>query len=335
MAAIYAAFGQVPVVQAIFLGIKAAVLIIVIEALLRIAKRALKLRAHWVLAGFSFVAIFFLSLPFPLLIVAAAGIGFVLAWVQAEPVEVASTPVAALTKVGFGPTMTTVGIWLLIWFGPLVAVALAFGRDHVLSQLAVFFSKLAVVTFGGAYAVLAYMAQDVVQGHGWLNAGEMIDGLGLAETTNGPLILVTEFVGYLAAYRFGDGPPMLMGLIGAAVTLWATFVPCFLWIFAGAPYVERLQSSPRLKGGLSGVTAAVVGVILNLAVWFGLHVFFGTVTLVATGPLTIWVPELTTLDWRAVAFAVIAALALLRFRIGVAWTLALVGGLALGWHSMV
>lgn len=335
LAAIYAAFGEVPAVQAIFLGVKSAVLIIVMEALLRIAKRALKLRAHWVLAGFSFVAIFFLSLPFPLLIVAAAAVGFALAGLQAGPVEVASTPVAPPSKVGFGHTMTTVGIWLLIWFGPLVAIALAFGRDHVLSQLGVFFSKLAVVTFGGAYAVLAYMAQDVVQGHGWLNAGEMMDGLGLAETTNGPLILVTEFVGYLAAHRFGGGPPMLMGITGAAVTLWATFAPCFLWIFAGAPYIERLESSPRLKGGLSGVTAAVVGVILNLAVWFGLHVFFATVTSVAWGPLTIWAPEFATLNWLAVALAVIAALALLRFRIGVAWTLGLVGGLALGWHLMV
>ena len=174
-----------------------------------------------------------------------------------------------------------------------------------------------------------------MQGHGWLNAGEMMDGLGLAETTNGPLILVTEFVGYLAAHRFGGGPPMLMGITGAAVTLWATFAPCFLWIFAGAPYIERLESSPRLKGGLSGVTAAVVGVILNLAVWFGLHVFFATVTSVAWGPLTIWVPEFATLNWLAVALAVIAALALLRFRIGVAWTLGLVGSLALGWHLMV
>ena len=335
LAAVYAAFGQVPVIQAIFLGIKSAVLIIVIESLLRIAKRALKLRAHWVLAGFSFAAIFFLSLPFPLVIAAAAAVGFLLARLEAEPIAAASTPAAPLTTADLAHTMTAVGTWLLIWLGPLAAVVLAFGRDHVLAQLGVFFSKLAVVTFGGAYAVLAYMAQEVVQRHGWLNAGEMLDGLGLAETTNGPLILVTEFVGYLAAYRFGGGPPVLMGIIGAAITLWVTFAPCFLWIFAGAPYVERLQSAPRLRGALSGVMAAVVGVILNLTVWFGLHVFFVTVTKTAAGPLTLWLPEMTTLDWRAVVLAAIAALALLRFHIGLAWVLALSGGLALGWHLLV
>ena len=241
LAAIYAVLGEVPVVQAIFVGIKAAVLIIVIEALLRVARRALKLRAHWLLAGASFVAFFFLSLPFPLVIAAAAVVGFVLAWLRAEPIDGASGPFAPLTRVDLWHTIKTIGTWLLIWLGPLIAVASAFGRDHVLTQLGIFFSKLAVVTFGGAYAVLAYMAQEVVQHHGWLNPGEMLDGLGLAETTNGPLILVTEFVGTIAAYRFGGGPPMLMGLIGAAVTLWATFAPCFLWIFAGA-FSEPISS---------------------------------------------------------------------------------------------
>jgi chromate transporter len=178
------------------------------------------------------------------------------------------------------------------------------------------------------------MAQEVVQHHGWLSAGEMLDGLGLAETTNGPLILVTEFVGFLTAYRFGGEPVILMGVIGAAVTLWATFAPCFLWIFAGAPYIERLHSAPRLKGALSGVTAAVVGVILNLTVWFGLHVFFGSVTRTALGPFTLWRPEVATLDWLTLALAAVAALALLRFHLGLAWTLALAGGLALGWHTL-
>lgn len=335
LAAIYATFGEVTVVQAVFLGIKAAVVIIVFEALLRIAKRALKRRAHWIFAGLAFAAFFFLSLPFPLVIFAAAVAGFVLTWLQTEPTTDPSTPVAPPINVSLKGTMTTVGIWLLIWFGPLVAVILAFGQNHVFAQIGIFFSKLAIVTFGGAYAVLAYMAQEVVQYHGWLNAGEMIDGLGLAESTNGPLILVTEFVGYVAAYRFGGGPPVLMGIIGAAITLWVTFAPCFLWIFACAPYVERLQNAPRLRGALSGVMAAVVGVILNLTVWFGLHVFFGTVTKTVTGPLTLWLPEFTTLDWRAVVLAVIAALALLRFHIGLAWILALSGGLALGWHMLV
>jgi chromate transporter len=266
--------------------------------------------------------------PFPLVIVAAALVGFALA---RDGVIGASHGEG---EVSAGQTLRTIVTWLLIWIVPLVAVGLVFGGDHVLARLAFFFSKLAVVTFGGAYAVLAYMAQEVVQTNGWLDAGEMLDGLGLAETTNGPLILVTEFVGFLAAYRFGGGPPMLMGLMGALVALWATFAPCFLWIFAGAPYVERLQRAPRLKGALSGVTAAVVGVILNLSIWFALHVFFATVNATTWGPLTLWVPDLATLDWRIVTLSVISGVALLRFHIGLAWTLLLAGGLALGWHLL-
>ncbi len=331
LAAIYAAFGQLSLVQAIFFGIKAAVLIIVVEALLRVAKRALHHPVHWWLAGFSFVAIFLLSLPFPLVIAAAAAAGFFLSRMDEVAAPAAETSLTADLQ----GTFKTVSTWLLIWIVPLAAIALIVGPDHVLARLGFFFSKLAVVTFGGAYAVLAYMTQEVVQNHGWLNAGEMLDGLGLAETTNGPLILVTEFVGYLAAYRFGGGPPVLMGLIGALVTLWATFAPCFLWIFAGAPYIERLQSMPRLKGALSGVTAAVVGVILNLSVWFGLHVFFGTVNPMGVGPLTLWVPDIATLDWAAVALAAISALALFRFHLSLAWTLALAGGLALVWHVLL
>ena len=233
LAAVYAAFGEVPAVQAIFVGIKAAVLIIVVEALLRVAKRALRRPAHWILAGCSFIAFFFLSLPFPLVIFLAALAGFLLSVQQSAPFDASAEPADPLGRRDLGRSIATIATWLLIWLGPLLAVALAFGPDHVVTQLGVFFSKLAVVTFGGAYAVLAYMAQEVVQNHGWLSAGEMLDGLGLAETTNGPLILVTEFVGFLAAYRFGGGSPMLMGIVGAAVTLWATFAPCFLWIFAG------------------------------------------------------------------------------------------------------
>ena len=295
LAMVYAAFGEVALVKAIFLGIKAAVLAIVVEALLRVAKRALKRRVDWVIAALSFVAIFFLALPFPLVIVLAALAGYFAASSDVAEVLPAAAPSG---DISIGRALRTASIWLLIWLVPLFAVALVFGSGHVLTELAVFFSKLAVVTFGGAYAVLAYMTQEVVQNHGWLSAGEMLDGLGLAETTNGPLILVTEFVGYLAAYRFGgdpplvgdplavgdplvggglslgDGSPVAMGLLGAAVTLWATFAPCFLWVFTGAPFIERLQSMPRLRGALAGVTAAVVGVILNLSVWFALHVFF-------------------------------------------------------------
>lgn len=182
----------------------------------------------------------------------------------------------------------------------------------MLSQLSIFFSKLAVVTFGGAYAVLAYMGQDVVTRFGWLDAGAMMDGLGLAETTPGPLILVTEFIGYLSAYRHGGEPALAMGLLGAVVALWATFAPCFLWIFAGAPYLEWITRQPRLKGALNGITAAVVGVIFNLAVWFSLHVFFGKVTLIEAGPLKLWTPTLSSLDWRVVVLSALSGYLLLK-----------------------
>ncbi|MGI9416575.1 MAG: chromate efflux transporter [Geminicoccaceae bacterium] len=333
LAAIYAAFGEVALVQAVFVGIKSAVLVIVIEALLRVARRALKRRIDWAIAALSFVAIFFLALPFPLVILLAALAGFF-----AVTGNAAEAPSSVWTNDGasIGPSidhaMRTALTWLLIWLAPLIGVALVFGGGHVLTELAIFFSKLAVVTFGGAYAVLAYMTQEVVQNHGWLAAGEMLDGLGLAETTNGPLILVTEFGGYIAGYRFGGGPPVFMGLLGAAVTLWATFAPCFLWVFTGAPFIEHLQRMPRLSGALAGVTAAVVGVILNLSVWFGLHVFFGEVDARALGPLTLWLPDLGTIDPLSVALAVIAAVALLRHHLGLAWTLTMTGGLALAWH---
>ena len=330
LAMIYAAFGEVALVQSIFLGIKAAVLIIVIEALLRVAKRALKRQIDWAIAALSFIAIFFLSLPFPLVILLAAIAGFL----ATNPGDNDALREAEKGTVSIGSALRTAGIWLCIWLIPLIGLALVFGRDHVLTELSIFFSKLAVVTFGGAYAVLAYMTQEVVQSHGWLSAGEMLDGLGLAETTNGPLILVTEFVGYLAAYRFGDGPPVMMGLLGAAVTLWATFAPCFLWVFTGAPFIERLQHAPKLQGALQGVTAAVVGVILNLSVWFGLHVFFGTVDAKPLGVVTLWLPDLSTLDPFALVFAVIAAIALLRFHLGLAWTLVIAAGLGLLSHLM-
>ena len=184
-----------------------------------------------------------------------------------------------------------------------------FGRAHVTTDIALFFSKLAVVTFGGAYSVLAYMAQQAVETYGWLSAGEMLDGLGLAETTPGPLILVTEFVGFLAGFRKGGEPALAFGLLGAAVTLWATFAPCFLWIFVGAPYVERLSANPRLAGALAGVTAAVVGVILNLSLWFALHVLFGSVTAVWHGPLRLWTPELASLNVEALLLSALAAAA--------------------------
>lgn len=325
LAMIYAAYGNVPLVEALFLGVKAAVLVIVVEALLRIAKRALKSLDRWLLAALSFVAIFFLALPFPLIVLLAALYGFA----RGKTGDDASPPPAAIT-VSPMQTAKTVAIWFAIWVVPLAILALSLGPDHVLAQLGWFFSKLAVVTFGGAYAVLAYMGQDVVLHHQWLEAGQMMDGLGLAETTPGPLILVTEFVGYVAAYLHGTGAPApVMGLMGALVALWATFAPCFLWIFAGAPYIEWINGQPRLRAALSAITAAVVGVILNLAVWFALHVFFASVEQVKSGPLILWTPDLATLDWRVVALAGVSGYLLLLRHWGIASVLGISAALAL------
>ncbi len=231
-------------------------------------------------------------------------------------------------------TLLTAALWLAIWIGPLLLVAALLGRAHVATEIAIFFSKLSVVTFGGAYAALAYMAQRAVETYGWLSPSEMLDGLGLAETTPGPLVLVTEFVGFLAGFRKGGEPALAFGLLGAAVTLWATFAPCFLWIFVGAPYVERLSRSPRLAGALAAVTAAVVGVILNLSLWFALHVIFGKVTAERHGPLQIWTPEPASLNIEAVALAALAAGLLFGLRLGIAGTLAISAGAALAWHLL-
>jgi chromate transporter len=323
---IYAAFGQVPAVEAVFLGVKAAVLFIVVEALLRVARRALKAGDHWVIAALSFLLIFFLGAPFPLIVVLAALYGF---FIVGEPAQTAGPPV--VVSVPVRATLVTVAAWLAIWILPLAALSALLGSSHVVSQLAWFFSKLAVVTFGGAYAVLAYMAQDVVQHYRWLAAGEMLDGLGLAETTPGPLILVTEFVGYLAAYRHGGGPAVGMGLLGALVALWATFAPCFLWIFAGAPYLEWVIAQPRLKSALAAITAAVVGVIMNLAVWFALHVLFTKVRLEHAGWLKLWLPQVATLDWRVVLLSLISGVLLLHQHWSIAAVIAVAaaGGVAL------
>lgn len=321
IAALYWSFGTVPLVVAVFAGIKAAVLAIVVEALLRIARRALTSGMDWLIAGLSFLAIFFMKVPFPAIVLIAGLAGFVrMKGVPAGGAEDARAN--ARMPVPLTSTLRTAVFWVAVWILPLVGVALLFGSDHVLTRLAVFFSKLAVVTFGGAYAVLAYMAQDVVEKYGWLKPGEMLDGLGLAETTPGPLILVTEFVGYLAAARHGGGPALLSGTLGAAVALWATFAPCFLWVFAGAPYVEWLKSVPRLKSALAAITAAVVGVIFNLSLWFALHVFFRSRYEVTAGPLHFDVPLVSSIEPASVALAVLAAALLFFFRTGIVATLA-------------
>jgi chromate transporter len=322
----YAAFGKLPLAEALFIGVKAAVLAIVVEALLRVAKRALKGNADWAIAGLAFLAIFAFAVPFPIIVLAAAIFGYL------RSRGIANKAVTA--KIAAVPTMQTVktiALWLVIWATPLLGLAAVFGGDHVLTKLSIFFSKLAVVTFGGAYAVLAYMAQDVVQTHKWLQPGEMLDALGLAETTPGPLILVTEFVGYLSGHRFGGGNPVLMGVLGAFVALWATFAPCFLWIFAGAPYIERLNAEPRLKSALAAVTAAVVGVILNLTVWFGLNVLFRKVDTITTGPLHLTMPQWATVDLRALTLSALAFALLFALHRGIITTLAICGGLAVAW----
>ena len=313
LASVYAVYGNVPLIEALFFGIKAAVLVIVIEALLRISKRALAGTAHLLIASLAFIGIFFLQLPFPLIIVLSAVTGFLFLTETVEP-GVSTKSVSAQRSVDFASanvrsTATTIMIWLVLWFAPLLLTGV-FSDTALLSDVGAFFSKLAVVTFGGAYAVLAYLAQDVVTHFGWLSAGEMMDGLALAETTPGPLILVTEFVGFLAGYRDGG---WTTGLAAAVMTLWVTFIPCFLWIFAGAPYIEWLGQQPRLRSALSAITAAVVGVILNLSVWFALHVFFQNVQLRASGVFQLWLPQWSTLDWRVVLLtALCAVLAFVR-----------------------
>lgn len=329
LASLYAMFGTLPLATALMVGIKAAVLAIVVEALIRIAARGLTSTSHRWLAALAFIAIFFLGVPFPLIVLAAALYGFATGTSVADETAERITPAVSLAT-----TLRTTAIWLAIWIVPLVVLAMAFGSTHIISQLSLLFSKLAVVSFGGAYAVLAYLAQAAVQYYGWLEPGEMVDALGFAETTPGPLILVTEFVGFLAAYRHGGGPPLLMGTLGAVVTLWATFAPCFLWIFVAAPYLERINAEPRLRAALAAVTAAVVGVILNLTVWFALNVLFGENTTTWYGPLRLYVPNPVSVDPAALVLTLVAFVLLFRLHRGIMTTLAICGGLGVAWHAL-
>ena len=280
LAAIYAAFGTVPLVAALFAGVQAAVIAVVVEALLKVARRALKTPTARVLAALSFLGLAVFALPFPVVVLAAALWGLITA------------RGAGLSPDGPAPwrqSLRAVAVWGAVWLLPLGLLLLQGG---LLAEIGLFFSKLALLTFGGAYAVLAWMAQEVVEARGWLTLTQMMDGLGLAETTPGPLILVTEFVGFLAAFKAGG---MAMGLAGAAVALWMTFAPCFLWIFAGAPWIARLTAAPRLSGALTAITAAVVGVIAHLSLWFALHVLFAQTWRAEAGPLSLLLPEIGTL----------------------------------------
>jgi chromate transporter len=308
---LYALGRGLSVVDGALFGIKAAVLVIVVEALIRIGKRALKTWLLLSLAAAAFVGIFFLALPFPLIVAAAALVGYVVARRTPSQLgitgKVESVQPPAEDRWRQFAIASVVGA--IAWWMPVVLAVLFFGPHHVLVSIGTFFSKLAVVSFGGAYALLAYMAQEAVQTYGWMTAPEMVDGLGLAETTPGPLILVTQFVGFLAAFR--DAPPfspITAGVLGAAMTTWVTFVPSMLWIFAGAPFVEPLRANKQLSGALAAITAAVVGVILNLSVWFALHVLFGKVTEMHAGPLRWYAFDPLALDLRATALAVIAAI---------------------------
>lgn len=338
LSVLYAAYADLAFVDAIFFGIKAAVFAIVIDALIRIAKRVMKQGALYAVAASAFVAIFLFDIPFPLVIAGAAIFGFFAArggLIGASaphddgPLNGAASEPATRKGMALRSARTLV-VGLALWLGPVAALIFFLGGGHVLSQQAVFFSQMAVVTFGGAYAVLAYVAQEAVQNYGWLTAGEMLDGLGLAETTPGPLILVLQFVGYLGAFRAETGlDPVTAGIAGSVVTVWVTFAPCFLWIFLGAPYVERLRQVESLNGIFTAITAAVVGVILNLAIWFGLHVLFGEVAERHVSMLRLWVPDLSTLDPWALALSIGALVAVLRFKMGMVSVLGLAAALGL------
>jgi len=325
---LYAAFGQTPLVGALFFGLKAAVLAVVLEALLRIARRALRDGRAYALAALSFVLIFFFAAPFPVLIVGAGLFGYLAARGQGGAPRAAAPP----PRADLAATRRWAWIFLALWLTPVAALLLWLGPAHVFTTIAVFFSKMAVVTFGGAYAVLAYVAQQAVETHHWLKPGEMLDGLGMAETTPGPLIMVLQFVGFLAGYRApGALPPMLAGALAGLLATWVTFAPCFLWIFAGAPYVERLRENRALAGALAAITAAVVGVILNLAVWFAIHVVFRETRPVRAAGLAFDAPVWLSLDPGALLLALGAILATFRFHVGMVATLAGAGaaGLAL------
>jgi len=310
LASAYMLLADLSIIDTLFIGVKACVLIIVFEAMLKVSKRALKQRIHYLLAAVSFIGIFFLALPFPIIIFAAAMFGF---FTGKHNHEQTLDPPRKLSPQVKTKTALIIGYGVSLWVLPIVLIEL-FTDHNLLTQIAVFFSKLAVVTFGGAYAVLAYMAQDVVNHYHWLDAAQMMDGLGLAETTPGPLILVTEFVSFIAGFSQGG---VWMGTAAALITLWVTFVPCFIWIFVGAPYIDWIHSQQKLSNALQMITAAVVGVILNLTIWFALHVIFSQVSTVEKGMFTLYAPQLDSINWQVILLSCISALLLLRFKIGV------------------
>ena len=318
LAVIYAFFGDVPLINSLFLGVKATVVVIVIQALLKVLKKALKTHYHTSIAITAFISIFFFNLPYPFIIFVSAFFGYLMLPNKINVKQVKQSQ--PLTK-----TLKTILAWLVVWWIPILLVYLI-SDQKILTEITIFFSKLAVVTFGGAYAVLSYMAQDVVITKDWLTAGQMMDGLGLAETTPGPLILVTEFVGFLAAFQEGG---IKLALIAGFLTLWVTFIPCFLWIFAGAPYIDWISSQPRLHGALSAITAAVVGVILNLSIWFMLHVFFEKISDVQFGPINLLWPNFSYINVPAIFLTSISIWLIIKLKWNIASVLLINASLAL------
>jgi len=331
LSALYIAFGHVEVVAGLLFGLKAAVLAVVFEALYRMAKRTLASGFSYAVAIAAFIAIAFLKLPFPLVVLLAALVGGLRHVVQGKS---AATVLGDATPGALREFTQQTLIWGGLWLLPLLGLFFAFGGAHVFVQEAAFFSKLAAVTFGGAYAALSYTAQQAVEHFGWMKPGEMLTGLGLAETTPGPLILVLVFVGFVGAANLSGLPPLLGGFFGGLIALWFTFVPCFLWILAGAPFVERLRQVRWLSAMLGGITAAVVGVIANLALWFSLHVLFSQVVEKAVGPVTLPLPIWSTIDNAAVLIAGAAALLLVVFKMNMPLVLLLAACLGIAIRLM-
>lgn len=347
---VYAAFGNVPIIVALFFGLKAAVLAIVVEAVIRIGRKSLRNSAMRALAAAAFVGIFFFNVPFPIIVFGATLIGLLGAASGIQAFQGTPSHGSASTKGNDAlvdnllgesqpehtrPTLSrflqVTAIWLALWLLPVIALLAMLGTENVFSQIAVFFSKMAMVTFGGAYAVLAYVAQQAVDHYGWLKPGEMLDGLGMAETTPGPLIMVLQFVGFMAAYRDpGMLSPMLAGTLGGLLATWVTFTPCFLWIFLGAPFIETIRGNKALASALSAITAAVVGVVLNLAVWFAIHTIFRETFPVHALLMDFDAPRLTSVDPRAFGLAAAAAVAIFRLKFGMIPTLVacMIAGLA-------
>jgi chromate transporter len=344
---LYAQYRELTIVAGIFYGLKPAVVAVVVEAVVRIGKRVLKNGVMVAVAALAFIAIFFFQVPFPLIVLAAGAIGYVGGKLAPETFAVIkertandgnalehaiSDEVAAAVRPSLGRTLRVAAIWLTVWWAPIAALWVLAGPESVFTQEALFFSKAAMVTFGGAYSVLAYIAQECVNTYHWLEPGEMLDGLGMAETTPGPLIQVVQFVGFLGAYRHATAlSPLAAGIAGSVVTTWVTYAPCFLWIFVGAPYIEHLRGKRALNAALSTITAAVVGVILNLSIWFAIHTLFGTVNEQHAAGMRLLVPEWSTMDPVAVAIAVAATIAILRYHVGMLTTLAVSAAVGLVW----